>query len=210
MPFSPKHRYWTGLLLIARATLYLVAAANVSNDPQLALSAIIFIVSCILLLRSYKVYRKSSIYILEISFLSNLLFFSIFTWYSLSNANLSQRAIAYISILVAIFILVLTILYHVYTYTQLFSVLKKTRPFQMIHRFLIKTDKEARRHLSLPPDNDIHRFNELLDIIDRPVNTDDYKVPLLRQNPVGPTKTVVEVHQSCLPPPETEENTTQK
>ena len=212
IPFTPKHRYWTGLLLIARAILYLVAAANVSNDPQLALSAIIFTVSCILLLRSYlqtKVYRKSPINILEISYLLNLLFFSIFTWYSLSNTNVSQRAIAYTSVLVGFFLLLLIILYHVYTYTTAFSVLKKTRPFQMTHGFLTRADQEARHCLSLPPDDDIHRFNELLDIIDRPVNTDDYRVPLLRQNPVEPTKTVVEVHQPYLAPPEPEQNTSQ-
>ena len=79
----------------------------------------------------------------------------------------------------------------------------------MTRGLLTRADQEVRRHLSLPPDDDIHRFNELLDIIDRPVNTDDYRVPLLRQNPVEPTKTVVEVHQPYLPPPEPEQNTSQ-
>ena len=70
-------------------------------------------------------------------------------------------------------------------------------------------DQEAGSHLSLPPDDDIHRFNELLDIIDRSVNTDDYRVPLLRQRPVDPTRSVVEVHQPYLPPPEPEQPNTQ-
>ena len=60
-PFTPKHRYWTGLLLIAHAILYLVAAANVSNDPQLSLSAIIFTTTIILLLIAFidiRMYKK--------------------------------------------------------------------------------------------------------------------------------------------------------
>ena len=56
-------------------------------------------------------------------------------------------------------------------------------------------------HWSPPPDHDIHRFNELLDMIDHPVNTDDYKVPL-KQTPVNPTHSVVGVHQPQLAPPD--------
>ena len=52
-PYTPKHRYWTGLLLIARAVLYLVAAVNVSNDPTVALTAIFFTICCILALKAF-------------------------------------------------------------------------------------------------------------------------------------------------------------
>ena len=38
MSYTPKHRYWTGLLLIVRVVLYLITATNVSNDPQIALN----------------------------------------------------------------------------------------------------------------------------------------------------------------------------
>ena len=58
---------------------------------------------------------------------------------------------------------------------------------------------------SPPPDNDIHRFDELLDELDCPVNTEDYSTaPLLRPPPVKPTYSVVEVHQPCLVPPDPE------
>ena len=39
-------------------------------------------------------------------------------------------------------------------------------------------------------------------MIDRPVNTYDYKVPVKQQKPVKPTQSVVEVHQSCDLDPE--------
>ena len=34
--YHSKHDYWTGLLLLTRVLLYLIAALNVSNDPQVS------------------------------------------------------------------------------------------------------------------------------------------------------------------------------
>ena len=51
VPYTPKYRFWTGLLLIVRVVLYLVSAVNVSNDPTVALTAISFTVCCIFTLR---------------------------------------------------------------------------------------------------------------------------------------------------------------
>ena len=67
----------------------------------------------------------------------------------------------------------------------------------MIDRLFADADPKPKpeRHWIPPPDDDIHRFNELLDIIDRPVNTYDYKVSVKQQEPVKPTQSVVEVHQ---------------
>ena len=46
-------------------------------------------------------------------------------------------------------------------------------------------------------------------MIDCPVNTNDYKVPH-RQNQVGPTQSVVEVHKPYLAPPDPEESMRRK
>jgi predicted outer membrane repeat protein len=120
-PFTPKHRYWTGLLLIVRAVLYLVAAANVSNDPQLALSAIVFTMVCILFLTAFigiRMYKKLPLNALDTFFILNTLLFSVFTWYSLSSTNIDQKAVAYTSVLTSFITLWLILLYHVYAYTQ--------------------------------------------------------------------------------------------
>ena len=75
---------------------------------------------------------------------------------------------------------------------------------------------EPERHWSPLPDDDIHRFNELLDVIDRPVNTQDYKVHvhIKKQEPVKPTQSVVEVYQPRIDlaalDPEEVVNTTHK
>ena len=81
LPYTPKHRYWTGLLLIARIVLYLVAVVNVSNDPIIALTAVNFVVCCVILLKAFIKnlrYRKWSIEVLETFFCLNVLFFTIF------------------------------------------------------------------------------------------------------------------------------------
>ena len=78
----------------------------------------------------------------------------------------------------------------------------------MIDRQFTETDPKTKPEYqgNPPPDDDIHRFHELLDMIDRPVNTNDYKVPPKQEKPVKPTQSVVEVHQPCdLAAPDPEE-----
>ena len=200
IPYTPKHRYWTGLLLIVRIILYLVAAVNVSNDPTIALTAITFTTCCIFAISKLfgsRLYRKWPMDVLETFSYFNILCFATFTWYSLDNPDSNQKAAAYTSVIITFIVLLLIILYHVYTYTAVFSKVKQTKLDRMIDRLFTEADPKAKPecHWSPPPDDDIHRFNELLDVIDRPVNTYDYKVPVKQQRPVKPTQSVVEVHQ---------------
>ena len=203
--YTPKHRYWTGLLLIARVVLYLIASANVSNDPTIALTAITFMVCCIVLLKEFvrsRPYRKWSIDVLETFFCLNILFFTIFTWYSLGDEHIHQEAIAYTSVTITIIVLLLIILYHVYAYTTVFSMAKKAKPDRITNKLFTETDPKPNPRLrwSPQPDDDI---DELLDELDCPV-------PLLRPAvPVNPTYSVVEMHQPCLAPPVPEEANTQ-
>ena len=196
-PYTPKHRYWTGLLLIIRVILYLVVATNVSNDPTIALTAISFTLCCIFALSKLlgsRLYRKRPVDVLETFFHLNILSFVIFTWYSLDSPASSRQAAAYTSVIITFIVLLLIILYHVYTYTSVFQKIYKTRLGEMINRQFTDADPnpELELYCNPPLDDDIHRFNELLDVIDRPVNTQDYNVP---DEPVKPTQSVVEVHQ---------------
>ena len=84
VPYTPKDRYWTGLLLLARAIIYLISAANVSGDPQIQLVSIIFILSCIILLIMFiatKIFKKWLIDLLESFFYFNVIFLASFTSY---------------------------------------------------------------------------------------------------------------------------------
>ena len=213
-PYTPKNRYWTGLLLVARAVLYLVAAVNISNNPYVALTAITFTMCCIVLLKGFfgsRVYRKWPLDILETFFYLHILFIAILTWYSLTNTEINQKAVSYTSVIIAFIVLLLIILYHVFTYTPVFSKIKTTKTGRKINSlFTDNADQKPKLKLqNLPPDDDIHRFNKLLDMIDRPVNTNDYRAEL-RQKPVIPTQSVVEVYNACLVPPHPEETNSAK
>ena len=212
IPYTPKHRYWTGLLLIIRAVLYLVAATNVSNDPTIGLTAITFTVGCTVFYKGFigsRVYKNWLMDVLDNFFYLNIFFFTVFTWYYFSK-NYVDQAIAYTSVTTTITILLLIILYHVYTHTSLFSKVKKTKLGKKIDRLFIDTDpklKSRQRHYSPPPDDDNPRLDdrELLDELDCPVYTADYDTtPLLRPPPVEPTFSVVELHHPCLAPPDPE------
>ena len=196
-PYTPIHRYWTGLLLIIRIVLYLVVATNVSNDPTIPLTAISFTVCCIFALSKLlgsRLYRNWPVDVLETLFFLNILSFVIFTWYSLDSPASNREAAAYTSVIITFIVLLLIILYHVYTYTSVFLKIYKTRLGETIDRLFTDADPKPKSELYCNPplDDDIHRFNDLLDVIDRPVNTQDYEVPV---KPVKPTQSVVEVHQ---------------
>ena len=221
LPYTPKYRYWTGLLLIVRIVLYLVAAVNVSNDPIIALTAVTFVVCCVVLLKAFIVnlrYRIWSIEVLETFFCLNVLFFTIFISYALGKERIHQEVIAYTSVTITIVVLLLIILCHVYTYTSLFSKVKGMMLGRKIDRLFTDTDPKPKPRLrcySPPPNDDnSHRFDdrELLDELDCPVYTGDYDAttPLLRPPPVEPTFSVVELPQPHLAPQHPEGANTQR
>ena len=220
IPYTPKHRYWTGLLLIVRVTLYLTVAINVSNDPSVALTVITFTVGCVVLLKGFigsRLYKNWLLDMLENVFYLNIFFCVVFIWYCLSCKNYIDPSIAYTSVTITVIVLLLIILYHVYMYTSLFSIVKKTRFGRRVDRLFTDTapkPKPRQRHYSPspPPDNSNCRFDDcdLLDELDCPVYTGDYDTtPLLRPPPVKPTFSVVELSHPRLLTPDPEGANTQ-
>ena len=205
IPYNPKHRYWTGLLLIVRIILYLIAAANVSNDPTIVLTAIIFMVCCIVLLKGLisELQKNRLTDVLETFFHFNIISFATFTSYSLDNKHIHQEAITHTSVIATIIVSLFIILCHVYTDTRIFSKVKKMKLGKMIEWLFAdaypKLAPKLHRY-SPPPDDDIHRFDELMDELECPVNTEDYNTALLRPALVEPTFTVVQVHKPNFAP----------
>ena len=150
-------------------------------------------------------------------FYVNILLLITFIWYSLaSNPDDNQEAAAYTSAILTFIVLLLIILYHVYTYTTVLSKVKKTKFGRMIDRLFTETQQPKpnprQRRWSPPPDDDIHRFDELMEELDCPVHTDDYynTIPLLTPAPVEPTYSVVELPKPrdlAAPDPEEVTNT---
>ena len=116
-PYTFKHRYWTGLLLFIRALLYIISAANVSNDPAVNLLAIGIVMICLLVLKSYSrgnLYRKWALDILEMACYLNIALFSLTELFILEG-NRNQEIAAYISGSFTIALFLLVLIYHLFT-----------------------------------------------------------------------------------------------
>ena len=98
-------------------------------------------------------------------------------------------------------VLFLIIFYHVYTYAPVFSKVEKTKKVENTIFTASAPKPKSESHSSVPIDDDIHRFNEMLDIIDCPVNTSDYKKKPVQK----PTQSIVEMHHLQLAPHDPEE-----
>lgn len=118
-PYNPKHRYWTGLLLVARIILYVTFAANVEGDPKVNLIAIGVVVVSILIVRNFlegneRLYQKRPIEMLEIACHFNLIILCIVTFFTLED-NVVKNIVAQTSISVTIALLLGVLIYHLFT-----------------------------------------------------------------------------------------------
>ena len=173
-PYTPKHRYWTGLLLFARVILYLMSVLNVSNNPRITLLAVNLIISCFFVVKTIflvRVYRKLPIELLECSFYLNILLLSLASFYSLGNQR-SQVVAAYTSIGIAMALFFVTIFYHV------FYVSCKARCVQTLKNIVVKGRK--RQHdacvnlltndIDTLPTTQCHPTSTVVEILSDPEN----------------------------------------
>ena len=198
VPYTLKHRYWTGLLLFVRVIVYLVSGFNPSNDPRITLLSTNFIISCLVIYMAtfgVRIYKKWLINAMETFTYFNIIAVTLFTWYTLDSNNTNQVAVTNTSIGIMFVMLVLIISYHVFKHTnqKLLSKIKETSTCIKLKEML-GLQKEKRANHRLPPgDGNIHRSHELLDMIDHPVNNNDYNVPQVKPEPAKPTQSVVEL-----------------
>ena len=114
-PYNDKHCYWTGLLLLVRVVLYVIAAVTQSGNPQIPLLMTIVLTGCLFFLKGIigRLYKRVLVDVLETAVLLNLLTFAAFSLYRFKADNTKQTAIAYISTIITCFLLVGAIVYHV-------------------------------------------------------------------------------------------------
>ena len=207
IPYTAKYRYWTGLLLLTRAILYLVSAMNVSNDPQVVLTSITITVGVLLFLKG-RLYKKWALDMLETFFYFNLLLVSAVTWYSLGHSDSNwTKVVSYTAISISFTLLTIIVVYHAYVHTSFSTMLHCTNFGKFIINIVSKNDPEPRTILPTPlfdDDVDRARYHEMVDIIDSPVNTSDYE-QLQGEKPVVPSRSVVEVHKPLQQPYKTKE-----
>ena len=201
--YTLKHRYWTGLLLLVRVSIYLISGLNPTGDPRISLLSTVLIMSCLFLysvMFGVRIYKKWSIHAMETITYININAVSVLTWYALEFNNNYQAIITNISVGITFILLVIVILYHTLQNlcTNLYSIVQDTSAVKKLNE---KRKQKNFRKKRIPADVDIHQFNKLLDMIDRPVNTNDYNIPQGKPRPVEPTQSVVELPRPSQAPP---------
>ena len=114
-PYKPKHRYWTGLLLLVRCALFLVFAFNISGNDSVNLLVISSTISGVFIWFAFSgmVYKKWSLNALELSFILNLGTLAAAT-YHVKLSGGSQAAVACTSVGIAFLTFVGIVIYHIY------------------------------------------------------------------------------------------------
>ena len=111
-PYTNKHRYWTGMMLLLRFVLFLVSAVNALGDPNVNLLAIATVAILIppTILGS-RIYKTWSLGLLETSFILNLATLATATLYTrLSGGN--QNAVTFTSVGIAFATFTGIVIYH--------------------------------------------------------------------------------------------------
>ena len=113
-PYTDKHRYWTGLMLLVRCVLFLLFAFNAVGDPSINLLAIISITVVLLIIYALlgnRIYKTWYLNVLELSFIVNLCILAVATLYIRSTGG-NQNAVTFTSVSVAFATFVGIVIYH--------------------------------------------------------------------------------------------------
>ena len=148
VPYVPQHRYWTGLLLVARIVLYIVSSANVEGDPKINLTAIGVVVVSTIILKDFleyrgRIYHRKSIEMLETACHFNLVILCTATFLTLEHEKVSA-VIFHVSVSFTAALLLAVLLYHLLT-----EVIFKTKMWRNYkerqHRPIVTDDAPANR-----------------------------------------------------------------
>ena len=115
-PYTFKHRYWTGLLLLVRVVLYITSAVNIDNDPRVNLLAIGLIISGIIILKGsisgVRVYKYWTVDILEMACYFNIISVTFVSMFCVESKSVIST---YISVAVVFVLLLSVLLFHLLT-----------------------------------------------------------------------------------------------
>ena len=112
-PFTPSARFWTGLLLLLRGTLFVVSASDTSGDPGITLCSIV-LASLMLLIIAWilpsNLYRHKYLSLLEsllnLGVLSALLLVT-------AKTSLESSVLTHISLIIALCTFIGIVFYHI-------------------------------------------------------------------------------------------------
>lgn len=114
-PYLPKHRYWTGILLVLRVALILVFSVNILGDPAINLLAIVITVLCLFIYLTLfgSMYRSLNLTRLEFFYHANLLLTAVVTLFTRHTGG-NQQAVAHIFVSLALVGFIGILCYHLF------------------------------------------------------------------------------------------------
>ena len=150
-PYTFKHRYWTGLLLIARILLYISSALNEAGSTSLDLMAVGVTISSLLFLKGNlaNVYKTMPLNILETVIFMNII---ILCFAKLYISSLNRHEIQYErthSILIYISVSVTLVLFLVIVFCHIFSEIISRMKIWKAMTACLKKDEQAIEELAL-------------------------------------------------------------
>ena len=113
-PYKPKHRYWTGLLLLVRIVVYIISAGTLSMDHTISIIAIGIATSILLMLSTNRPYKKRPIEVIEIISFTNIICLCLATVF-LSKGGQGQDIVACISGSITFIMFLIVLSYHILT-----------------------------------------------------------------------------------------------
>ena len=145
-PYTDKHRYWTGLMLLVRCALFLLFAFNALGDPSvnlLAIGCVTAILPIIYAVLGNRIYKTWYLNVLELSFIVNLGILTLATFY-IRSAGGNQNAVTFTSISVAFAIFTGIVIYHsVQQIKHTPQLWKKLFPRNDIYELVPQTDEDS-------------------------------------------------------------------
>ena len=153
VPHNSKYRYWTGLLLLVRVVLYIVAAATVSANPQTFALITGILVGGLILFKSLfglRVYKRSVVDMVDTVLYFNVSALALFSLYDFNTNITKQKAVAYTSTIITFILFIAVIFYHV------FLLIKKEKPPEDLNEYPLSPVKPAKVTHSIiePPKRD--------------------------------------------------------
>ena len=196
IPYSAKHRYWTGLLLLVRIIVYLTSTLTASIDPRITLLTTVAVMSCLLLYKTLlvvNIYKNRLLSAIESFTLINIAIFAMFTWYAFddtgdqSKENL-QKSVAYISVGIVFILFSLSLIFHIYRYgnSKVYSIVRNLKVMKKLTAKIIQQGSWTTSR-----ESNVYNYN-LFDLIDNRETDDQYTPPPVHLQQ-GISKSVVSV-----------------
>ena len=130
-PYKIKHRYWTGLMLLVRCTLFLTFSFNVLGDPNINLLAINTVIVLVIVPATYlKVYSNKALTFLELSFMINLIILSGIT-HQIQLSQNNKDIVSKISVIIVLLTFIGILSYHSYIQLKDTAVWRKIQQKRM-------------------------------------------------------------------------------